>query len=162
MVYRRHIDAMSAYGHELDAARKEGVRVIPMAIPVKFLRDGAGQLLGVTIAETDGIRAVHSKDHDIPCDLVGLAIGQAKVRTIAQELPGVVLDERGCVVVDPRTMRSANPKVYAGGDCVNGGKEVVNAVADGRDAARAMIRSWSCGDAANERRATTSTEASGG
>ena len=59
-------------------------------------------------------------------------------------------------------MRSANPKVYAGGDCVNGGKEVVNAVADGRDAARAMVRSWSSGDAGDKRGTTTTTEASGG
>ncbi len=52
------------------------------------------------------------------------------------------LDARGCVVVDAETRRDRNPKVYAGGDCVNGGKEVVNAVADGRDAARAMMRAW--------------------
>jgi glutamate synthase (NADPH/NADH) small chain len=32
--------------------------------------------------------------------------------------------------------------VYAGGDCVNGGKEVVNAVADGRKAAFAMLNYW--------------------
>jgi dihydropyrimidine dehydrogenase (NAD+) subunit PreT len=46
------------------------------------------------------------------------------------------------VVVDGRTKRTGNAKVYAGGDCVNGGKEVVNAVADGRDAARAMMAGW--------------------
>ena len=36
-----------------------------------------------------------------------------------------------------------NPKVFAGGDCINGGKEVVNAVADGRNAARTLIAQWS-------------------
>jgi glutamate synthase (NADPH/NADH) small chain len=54
----------------------------------------------------------------------------------------MMLDAKGCVIVDARTKRTANPKVYAGGDCINGGMEVVNAVADGRDAARAMIESW--------------------
>jgi glutamate synthase (NADPH/NADH) small chain len=32
--------------------------------------------------------------------------------------------------------------VYAGGDCINGGKEVVNAVADGREAALAMLKAF--------------------
>ena len=53
------------------------------------------------------------------------------------------LDRRGCVEVDASTRRTGNAKVYAGGDCINGGKEVVNAVADGREAARAMLRAWS-------------------
>ena len=44
---------------------------------------------------------------------------------------------------DAATRRTGNAKVYAGGDCINGGKEVVNAVADGREAARAMLRAWS-------------------
>ena len=41
--------------------------------------------------------------------------------------------------VDRPTGRTANPKYYAGGDCVNGGREVVDAVADGKRAAMAMM-----------------------
>jgi dihydropyrimidine dehydrogenase (NAD+) subunit PreT len=62
---------------------------------------------------------------------------------VAGAFPGVALDKKGCVVVDAATKRTGNAKVYAGGDCVNGGKEVVNAVADGRNAAcAAMIHGW--------------------
>jgi dihydropyrimidine dehydrogenase (NAD+) subunit PreT len=43
-------------------------------------------------------------------------------------------------VVDRPTGRTSNPKYYAGGDCVNGGREVVDAVADGKRAAIAMTR----------------------
>ena len=71
---------------------------------------------------------------------MGIAIGQSKIRGIAAELPGVALDATGCVVADPRTGQTGNPKVYSGGDCINGGKEVVNAVADGRNAARDMMK----------------------
>ena len=142
MVYRRGVEAMSAYEHELDAARTEGVRVLPNVVPVGFVRDTTGALVAVTIADAADGRPVPGTEHGLACDLVGLAIGQAKVRTIADELPGVVLDGRGCVVVDPKTQRTGNAKVYAGGDCVNGGKEVVNAVAEGRDAAHAMMRAW--------------------
>jgi dihydropyrimidine dehydrogenase (NAD+) subunit PreT len=42
-------------------------------------------------------------------------------------------------VVDRATGRTSNPKYYAGGDCVNGGREVVDAVADGKRAAIAIL-----------------------
>jgi glutamate synthase (NADPH/NADH) small chain len=145
MVYRRGVEAMSAYEHELDAARTEGVRVLPHAVPVDFVRDAKGELVAVTIADAEDGRPIPGTEHALACDLVGLAIGQAKVKTIADELTGVALDRRGCVVVDPKTQRTGNAKVYAGGDCVNGGKEVVNAVAEGRDAAHAMMKAWEAG-----------------
>jgi len=40
--------------------------------------------------------------------------------------------------VDRPTGRTGNARYYAGGDCVNGGREVVDAVADGKRAALAM------------------------
>ena len=65
-----------------------------------------------------------------------------QLRSVAQQFPGVKLDARGCVVADPKTGATGNPKVFSGGDCVNGGKEVVNAVADGRNAARHLQAVW--------------------
>ncbi len=41
--------------------------------------------------------------------------------------------------MDRATGRTSNPKYYAGGDCVNGGREVVDAVADGKRAALGMV-----------------------
>jgi glutamate synthase (NADPH/NADH) small chain len=35
-----------------------------------------------------------------------------------------------------------SPKIYSGGDCVNGGREVVDAVADGKRAAMAIANSF--------------------
>ena len=49
--------------------------------------------------------------------------------------------ERGRVVIDRATGQTMNPKYFAGGDCVNGGREVVDAVADGKRAA-AGIADW--------------------
>jgi glutamate synthase (NADPH/NADH) small chain len=46
----------------------------------------------------------------------------------------------GSVAIDRPTGRTSNPRYYAGGDCVNGGREVVDAVADGKRAALAMAR----------------------
>jgi glutamate synthase (NADPH/NADH) small chain len=42
--------------------------------------------------------------------------------------------ERGRILIDRVTGQTSNPKFFAGGDCTNGGREVVDAVADGKRA----------------------------
>jgi dihydropyrimidine dehydrogenase (NAD+) subunit PreT len=133
LVYRRTRSDMSGYAHEMLHARQEGVRLIESSVVSSFIRDEQGKLIAARI-KTAGV------EQDVACDLVVVAIGQSKLRTIAEEL-GVTLDARGCVVVDENS-RTNNPKVFAGGDCINGGKEVVNAVADGRNAARHLLKEW--------------------
>jgi dihydropyrimidine dehydrogenase (NAD+) subunit PreT len=46
-------------------------------------------------------------------------------------------------VIDRATGQTTNPKYFAGGDCVNGGREVVDAVADGKRAALGIAASLS-------------------
>jgi dihydropyrimidine dehydrogenase (NAD+) subunit PreT len=142
MVYRRGAGDMSGYDHEMEGARKDGVRLLENRVPLAFVRDASGKLIALRVANAENGVAIAETEHDLPCDLVAVAIGQSKLRQLAADLPGVVLDARGCVVVDPATGATGNPKVWSGGDCTNGGKEVVNAVADGRNAARAMIARW--------------------
>jgi dihydropyrimidine dehydrogenase (NAD+) subunit PreT len=118
--------------------------------PVAFIREGAseseragGKLVALRVAKTDeNAKPIPGTEHDIPCDMVALAIGQSKLRDVAKQLPGVELDKRGCVACDPKNGQTGNAKVFAGGDCINGGKEVVNAVADGRNAARTLLERW--------------------
>jgi dihydropyrimidine dehydrogenase (NAD+) subunit PreT len=148
MVYRRGAEHMSGYHHEMSAARLEGVRLIERAQPVEVVRGEDGKVRALRVADTEDGAPIAGTERELPCDLVVVAIGQSKLRSLAAELAGVELDKRGCVVVEEGTRRTGNPRVYAGGDCINGGKEVVNAVADGRDAARAMMRSWASAAAA--------------
>ena len=143
IVYRRGAGDMSGYAHEMDGARKEGVRLVSNAVPVAFVRDGSGKLTALRVARGDNGKPVAGTEYELPCDLAALAIGQSKLRALAGQFPGVAVDARGCVVADVKTGATGNPKVLAGGDCANGGKEVVNAVAEGRDAARALLARWS-------------------
>jgi dihydropyrimidine dehydrogenase (NAD+) subunit PreT len=145
MIYRRAAAEMSGYDHEMTGARKDGARLLLQSQPVAVLRDGSGAVTGVRIARTENGVAVAGTERDVPCDLVAIAIGQSKLRAVAEQFPGVKLDARGCVVADSSTGATGNPKVFSGGDCVNGGKEVVNAVADGRNAARHLIAKWAHG-----------------
>ncbi len=135
MVYRRGVADMSGYAHELAGARKDGVILVTEAKPVAVLRDARGTVRALRVAKGGA-------EVELPCDLLALAIGQSKLRSVAQQFPGVTLDARGCVVADAAIGVTGNPKVFSGGDCVNGGKEVVNAVADGRNAARHLIALW--------------------
>ncbi len=137
MVYRRTAKVMSGYAHEMDGARHDGVRLIENRQPVRVLREG-DRVIGLEVEPTDGSGARET----LPCDLVALAIGQSRLTQLAAAFPGVELDGKGRVLVDDATCRTGNAKVYAGGDCVNGGKEVVNAAQHGKLAARAITASF--------------------
>lgn len=142
MVYRRARERMSAYAHELEHGAVDGVRVVENAVPVAFVREGE-RLVGVRVAKGENGQAVPGTEQELPCDLVALAIGQARLTALAKAFTGVALDDKGRVEVDEATMRTGHPKVYAGGDCVNGGEEVVNAAQHGKLAARAITASFS-------------------
>jgi dihydropyrimidine dehydrogenase (NAD+) subunit PreT len=72
-----------------------------------------------------------------PCGTVIPALGQSRLVEMLGTTRGIEISG-GSIVVDRPTGRTANPKYYAGGDCVNGGREVVDAVADGKRAAQAI------------------------
>src|SRR5205814_4088499 len=65
------------------------------------------------------------------------ALGQKRKLEFLQQIPNLEL-KNGCIAVDLQTMQTKNPYYFAGGDCVNGGGEVVDAVAHGKRAARGM------------------------
>ena len=134
MLYRRTEAQMSGYRHEMAAARKHGVGFVPAVTPVELVV-GDDRVRGLKIADSgDG------SEREMAADLVVVAIGQEKWATgLGVDL---ALDPQGRIIVDPENRRTSVPGVYAGGDCINGGKEVVNAAADGREAAFHMLRSW--------------------
>jgi glutamate synthase (NADPH/NADH) small chain len=129
IVYRRQAAAMPGYAHELDAARKEGVRLVEQGVPAEFVRDGS-RLVGLRLA--DG--------RELAADLVVLGIGQMKLGALAALFPGVALDAKGLVLVEEATGRTGHPQVFAGGDAL-GGELVVTAVQEGKRAARAICAS---------------------
>jgi glutamate synthase (NADPH/NADH) small chain len=67
------------------------------------------------------------------------AIGQLALLELLRACR-VVQADGGRVVVDRATGQTSNPKYFAGGDCVNGGREVVDAVADGKRTALAVAK----------------------
>jgi glutamate synthase (NADPH/NADH) small chain len=151
VIYRRGPDDMSAYDFEYDLAKADGASFVFHATPVEVLGAG-GHVTGLRLARTeirDG-RAVPvaGSEWAEPCDLVLKAVGQEKQKSLLHRLfPGLELDARGRVVHDPATMQTSLPHVFVGGDCANGGREVVNAVAEGKKAARGIHRHLTAGAA---------------
>lgn len=136
MVYRRGVEAMSAYAHEMVWGREDGVRVIDNSIPQEILRDDDGSVRALRVSPGKDGKAISGEWVDIGCDFIVMAIGQARLTDLARAFDGVELDAKGRVLVDEDTCRTGNEQVWAGGDCVNGGKEVVNAAQHGKLAAR--------------------------
>jgi dihydropyrimidine dehydrogenase (NAD+) subunit PreT len=141
MVYRRGSSEMSAFGFEYEHAREEGVRFLWHVTPVKVVGEGKVRALELARLESaeDGSLVRMEQPHILlEVDLVVLAIGQAThaefVSAAGGAAAGKVRLERGRIVIDRETGQTSNPKIFAGGDCTNGGREVVDAVADGKRA----------------------------
>jgi glutamate synthase (NADPH/NADH) small chain len=142
IVYRRGREEMRAYEHELDGARREGVMLVENAAVAEVVRR-EGRVRAVRLVATEDGRPTARERSTLAVDLVLFAVGQARLARLVEEFPGVETDARGRIVADPETLRTGNPRVFAGGDAYNGGKEVVFAAADGQRAARsidAMLR----------------------
>ena len=144
LFYRRSEKEMPAFPFEYDHAKVEGVRFHWLAQPVAIIEEGgraaAVRFARTTLGEPDtrGRRHPHTipgSEYEVSCDMVVPALGQTRLTGQLK-----VAIERGSIVVDRPTGRTSDPKYYAGGDCVNGGREVVDAVADGKRAALAMVR----------------------
>ena len=136
MAYRGDEAGMSGYQHEWAAAKVEGARSAWRTQPVGYEgHDGA--VTGVRCVKLDeNKRPIAGSEHTLPADLVLLAIGQSRLFDALGALDGITVDGRKLVVDEDGF--TGRPGFYAGGDLANGGKEVVNAVAEGQRAADAI------------------------
>jgi dihydropyrimidine dehydrogenase (NAD+) subunit PreT len=137
IVYRRQREAISAFDFEYDHALHEGVRFVWGTLPVGLRAGVEGLVLECVAMELDAkglLVQVAGSEFGIECDVVIPAIGQSPLVELLSQVRGVEM-ERGRVMIDRATGQTTNAKYFAGGDCVNGGREVVDAVADGKRAA---------------------------
>jgi glutamate synthase (NADPH/NADH) small chain len=151
LVYRRGAEDMTAYFHEIELAKRDGVHFLFQAQPTAFV--GRDRVEGLEVVrmfpvehDVDGTgrrayAAVPDSRTVLPADTIIKATGQTPREELLAALAarGVVVDH-GRPVHDPVSMQTKNPRYFTGGDCANGGKEVVNAVAEGKRAARGIDR----------------------
>lgn len=140
MIYRRGEHDIPAFRFEYEHARAEDVVFHWYRQPIAVLGH-QGRVAGVTVVsvswEGTAMRLASQEEETIACDMVVPAIGQSPLAEFLGSARGLKF-EKGRVQVDRVTGQTSHPRYFAGGDCVNGGREVVDAVADGKRAALAM------------------------
>jgi len=142
VLYRRDRDQMPAHGWEVAAAEEEGVEFLFRRAPKRFLgRDG--KLAGVEVVKTeppaagDGRRGrpepVAGSETEISADLAVVAVGLYPLTETFRE--SLELNGDGTVKVDPETLQTSVPYVFAGGDVVTGPSTIAHAAGQGKRAA---------------------------
>jgi formate dehydrogenase beta subunit len=130
---------------EFEETRREGVAFLPRRGPKRFTGSGrlaAVELRGVTsVFDADGRFAPTYDDEDVvtlEADACILAIGQTPDLTFLKPADGVALSRGGTIRVDPETLATSAPGVFAGGDVAFGPRNLIEAVANGKRAARSI------------------------
>ena len=143
IAYRRGEAAMPAFAYEYELAKADGVRFEWFAQPVRVVgrrRHGprasssSGPSSDDPSSRPGRVRPLPGSDFVLPADMVVKALGQEPLLDLLDALPGLEHDG-GRIAVDPPTGATSVPGLFAGGDCLRNGGEVVDAVQDGKVAA---------------------------
>ena len=151
MLYRRTQEEMPCTQHELDIAMLDGCKIVWLASPkeIKGIGGKVNELVCsvMKLGEPDASGRRSPVDtgetFSLAVDMVIKAAGQMPFENLIDEIK--IKNSKGKINI---TDSATNiPGVFAGGDCVNGGKEVVDAVQAGKDGAASIIKylnlSWS-------------------
>ncbi len=155
MVYRRSQEEMPAYDYEYELAKSDAIEFQWKSAPVSIQTDQSGEVCGLKCIATGASEKdengrvsyaqIQDSEFEISCDMVIKALGQSKMTAFLSEIEGLQLDKAGRVAVDAATMQTGHAKYFAGGDCVNGGREAVDAAQMGKLAAMG-IHAQVCGE----------------
>jgi NADPH-dependent glutamate synthase beta subunit-like oxidoreductase len=148
LVYRRSYAQMPAEDEERIETLSAGVHYLLLNQPVDFDCDDAGRVQGLKLvrtrlgdADASGRRkpeAIAGSEWTLDCDVVIEAIGNTVEDGSDQWFQGLDLTDRGLIAAKADTGETSVPGIFAGGDIVRGPALVVNAVQDGKLAARAI------------------------
>ena len=133
-------------GHEeFEQAKDEGVRFVPRRGPRRFLGNGRLESVElrrvVSVFDEKGRFAPRYDDEDLitlPADACILAVGQEPDLTFLKDTDGLQRTPGGTLRVDPVTLATTAEGVYAGGDVAFGPRNLIEAVANGKRAARSI------------------------
>jgi len=139
LAYRRDADEMGAYDFEYDLAKGVGVKGMFNISPKEIL--GKNNITGVkfirTASNNGKLSDIAGSEFNIPCDMVIKATGQSKQIEFLSIIDGLEIDGKGKIQTD-QSGKCGSTKSFAGGDAMNGGAEVVNAVQEGKEAAKGI------------------------
>ena len=144
--YRRGREEMPAHDWEIDGAEEEGVELMLMSAPTRFIgEDGklvAVECISMELGEPDesGRRRpipIEGSEKVIPVDMAILSIG---LLPSTSGFPAEMKNSKGLLISNPQTLQTPDPDIFACGDCVTAPTMMINAIAQGRRAAFYMDR----------------------
>jgi len=148
VIYRRGRDEMPARTEEVENAVEEGVELMLLNNPSRFIGNDRGflekvELVRQRLSEPDASgrrrpEPTPGSEYTIEIDTAVVAIGQSPNPIIQQTTKGLEVSRHGTIVVNEETMQTALPGVYAGGDIVSGAATVISAMGAGKKAARSI------------------------
>ncbi len=149
VLYRRTRQEMPADPEEIEEALEEGIHFEFLAAPKRFIAE-AGRLVGVEVIRME-LGPPDASGRPRPQEIPGseyvmeiegalAAIGQEPDLQCLDDTCRLDVGRKNCLSVDPLTLQSNLPYVFAGGDAVLGPATVIQAVAQGKEAARSIER----------------------
>ena len=139
IVYRRTRERMPAHDFEVEEALEEGVMVKWLST-IKQAGDGGALTIEKMTLDEKGNPQPTGEFETLEADSLVLALGQDVDLSLLDGVPGLAV-KGGVVQVDPATMMTAHPGLFAGGDMVPAERNVTVAVGHGKKAAR-HIDAW--------------------
>jgi putative selenate reductase YgfK subunit len=149
LVYRRTKQEMPAHPKEIQDLEEEGAVLNFLLSPIR-VHGEKGKVTGLECIrnglskpDATGRRRpipLEGTEHIVPADTVICAIGQEVNTQSLKHVNRLELTRRNLITVNPVTMETSVPGVFAGGDVVTGPATVVEAVASGKKAAEAIHR----------------------
>jgi len=144
IIYRRQREEMPAHLKDIEEAEREGVKFMFLANPTKILgKDAveAVECVKMRLGEPDssGRRSptpIPGSEFVAPFDFVIVAVGEISDLSFLPE--GIKVTNRNTIVADPATCETNVPGIFAGGDVVTGPKSIIDAIAAGKKAAKAI------------------------
>lgn len=136
-------EEMPAFAEEIHEGVLEGLILHPSRGPQKFVGQ-SGRVIGLETIQCSSVFDGQGRFHPtfaegtesvIACDTVILAIGQTSDVTFLSPEDGVETTRQGTVKINPDTLMTTAPGIFAAGDIAFGPRLIISAVADGRKAA---------------------------
>jgi NADPH-dependent glutamate synthase beta subunit-like oxidoreductase len=151
ILYRRGLEEMPSTPEEIKQCREEGVPIKTLAQPVRFIsNNGNGRVKAIecvkmrlTEPNESGRRKpelIPGSEFTVKVDAVITALGQESDWCCLTPECACTLTDWGTMKVDPLTLQSEDPDIFTGGDAARGPKTVIEAIADGRQAAISIDR----------------------
>ena len=140
--YRRSRDEMPAFDWEIRAAEEEGIEFQYLCAPVRFIaREGKvaeAESIRMKLGEPDSSgrrRPVPIKRSEFRTAVDHVVVSIGLFPETAHFKGELELEKNGTIKVDPETLQTSLPHVFAGGDVVTGPSLIVNAIGQGKRAA---------------------------